>query len=100
MWVDTIIYPTFLAMEFVRAEREDDSPLQQDCLWRMLPVLFAAVHYWYARYLIAFLLEMQNLPAGAKAGLMSGAHACRHTDGGDLVSADQFGEQTYWNGRR
>ena len=59
MWVDTIIYPTFLAMELVRAERETDWLLQQDCLWRMLPVLFAAGHHWYARYTIAFLLEMQ-----------------------------------------
>ena len=48
--------------------------LQQDCLWRMLPLLFAAGHHWYARYTIAFLQEMQNLPAAAKSDIMSGAH--------------------------
>ena len=74
MLVDTIIYPTFLAMELVRAERETDWLLQQDCLWRMLPLLFAAGHHWYARYTIAFLLEMQTLPAAAKSDIMSGAH--------------------------
>ena len=90
MWVDTIKYPTFLAMELVRAEL-----LQQDCLWRMLPLLFAAGHHWYARYTIAFLLEMQNLPAAAKSDITSGAHVCRHSDGCETVSADQFGEQMY-----
>ena len=49
MWVETTIYPTFLAMELVRAERETDWLLQQDCLWRMLPLLFAAGQHWYAR---------------------------------------------------
>ena len=67
-------YPTCLAMELVRAERETDWLLQQDCLWRMLPLLFAAGHHWYARYTIAFLQEMQNLPAAAKSDIMSGAH--------------------------
>ena len=35
------------------------------------------------------------IPAVAKADFMSDAHVCRHTDGGDLVSADLFEEQTY-----
>ena len=54
----------------------------------MLPLLFAAGHHWYARYTIAFLLEMQNLPAAAKSDIMNGAHVCQPTD-------VQFGEQTY-----
>ena len=37
-----------------------------------------------------FLLEMQNLPAAAKSDSMSGAHVCRHCDGCESVSADQF----------
>ena len=74
MWVETTIYPTFLAMELVRAERETDWLLRQDRLWRMLPLLIAAGHHCYARYTIAFLLEMQNLPAAAKSDIMSGAH--------------------------
>ena len=48
-----------------------------------------------ARYTIAFLLEMQNLPAAAKSDIMSGAHVCRHSDGCESVSADQVGEQIY-----
>ena len=44
MWVETIIYPTFLAMKLVQAEREKYWLLLQDCLWRMLPLLFAAGH--------------------------------------------------------
>ena len=64
----------------------------------MLPLLFAAGHHWYARYTIAFLLEMQNLPAAARSDIMSGAPVCRHSDGCESVSAewaDQFGEQIY-----
>ena len=95
MWVDAIIYPTCLAIELVRAERDTDWLLQQDCLWRMLPLLFAAGHLWYVRFTIAFLLEMQTLPAAAKSDIMSGAHVCRHSDGCEFVSADQFGEQIY-----
>ena len=97
MCVDTIIYPTFIAMELVRAESETDWLLQQDCLSIMLPLLFAAGHHWYARYTIAFLLEMQNLPEAATSDIMSGAHwlVCRHSDGCESVSADQFGEQIY-----
>ena len=88
MWVETTIYPTCLAMKLVRAERETDWLLRQDRLWRMLPLLFAAGHHWYARYTIAFLLEMQNLPAAAKSDIMSGAPVCRHSDGCESVSAE------------
>ena len=38
---------------------------------------------------------MQNLPAAATSDIMSGAHVCRHSDGCESVSADQFGEQIY-----
>ena len=82
-------------MELVRADRETDWLLQQDCLWRMMPLLFAAGNHWYARYTIAFLLEMQNIPAAAKSDIMNGVHMCRHSDGCESVSADQFGEQIY-----
>ena len=38
---------------------------------------------------------MQNLPAAAKSDIMNGAYVCQPTDGGQSVSAVQFGEQTY-----
>ena len=38
---------------------------------------------------------MENLPQCAKEDLLAGPHVCRHSDGGNAVPADQFGEQTY-----
>ena len=95
LWVDGIIVTTMLAHEFLRAEREGDWLLQQDCLRRMLPYFFASGHHWYARYMSWHLLEMENLPDEAKSDLIKGAHVCRYRDNRASVSANQFGEQTY-----
>ena len=61
----------------------------------MLPLMPSAGHFCYGRYLVAYLLDMQNLPPDAKRDLVAGVHVCRHNDGGESVSTDQFGEQTY-----
>ena len=38
---------------------------------------------------------METLPQCAKEDLLAGPHVCRHSDGGNAVPAEQFGEQTY-----
>ena len=61
----------------------------------MLPYFFGAGHPHYARYISWHIREMQHLPQAAKKNLINGAHVCRHSEGSPVVSADQFGEQTY-----
>lgn len=95
LWVDCLIRPTFIALNFVRAERQGDFLLQQHCLRQMIPYFFAAGHHNYGRYITWYLRMVQNLPHDAKEDLLAGAHVCRHSDGGTAVPADQFGEQTY-----
>ena len=61
----------------------------------MLPYFAASCHSNYCRYISLYVREMQNLPAGAKADLLKGAHVCRHSDGGHLFLLTNYGEQTY-----
>ncbi|CAL8282704.1 unnamed protein product [Boreogadus saida] len=77
LWVDCLIRPTSIALNFLRAERQGDFLLQQHCHIN-----------WYLRM-------AQNLPHNAKEDLLAGAHVCRHSDDETAVPADQFGEQTY-----
>ncbi|KAL8597460.1 hypothetical protein ACOMHN_050958 [Nucella lapillus] len=95
LWVDCMIKPTLLALQFLRAERDGDFLLQQISLKAMMPYFFAAGHMNYARYMTWYLRLAENLPKAAKDDLLNGAHVCRHSDGGTAVPADQFGEQTY-----
>ena len=95
LWVDCFILPVLLALRFLRAEREGDFLIQQECLKDMLPYFFAAGHQHYARYITWYLRQVQNIPREARTDLLSGALVCRHHDGGPAVSADQFGKQTY-----
>ena len=44
--------------------------------------------------------QMEHLPQRAKEDLLAGAHICRHSYGGTVVPADQFGEQTYIKRRK
>ncbi|KAL8573957.1 hypothetical protein ACOMHN_029404 [Nucella lapillus] len=95
LWVDCMIKPTLLALQFLRAERDGDFLLQQISLKAMMPYFFAAGHMNYARYMAWYLRLAENLPKAAKGDLLNGAHVCRHSDCGTAVPADQFGEKTY-----
>ena len=95
LWVDCLIKPTFIAHQFIRAEREGDILLREKCLKDMLPYFFAAGHQHYARYISMYLLEVKSLPSEARQDLKEGYNVCRHSNGAPAVSSDQFGEQTY-----
>ena len=62
LWVDNLIKPVFLIMQYIRAEREGDWPLHLDVVSKMLPYFFAAGHHNYARYVTYYLNCMKNLP--------------------------------------
>ena len=50
LWVDCLIWPTLIAHQFERAERDCDYHLQQH-YQQMLPYFFAAGHWQYSRYI-------------------------------------------------
>ena len=43
----------------------------------------------------AGICEMQHNQHDVKEDLLNGAQVCRHTEGADAVSGDNYGEQTY-----
>ena len=49
LWLDNLIKPTFIMMQFVRAEREADWPLHLLSVEMMMPYFFSAGHTNYAR---------------------------------------------------
>ena len=61
LWIDCLIKPTLLALMLLRAEKDGDFLLQQQCLEMMLPYVFAACHYNYARYISWYLRQMQHI---------------------------------------
>jgi hypothetical protein len=46
LWVDVVIKPVFIMMQYIRAEREGDWPLHLEAVQQMMPYFFAN----YARY--------------------------------------------------
>ena len=51
-WVNNLIKPVLIMMQFVRAEREGDWPLHLAAVAAMMPYFFASGHFNYARLLI------------------------------------------------
>ena len=50
LWVDVIIKPLFLCLQFIRAEREGNWPLHLEAVKNMIPLFFAAGHVNYVRW--------------------------------------------------
>ena len=81
-WVDNFLKPTVLTHQFIRAEREGNWLIQQLCFERMLPYLYSAGQFHYARYIPWHLQDIRYLlPPEAKADQLAGAHVCRHREG-------------------
>lgn len=97
LWVDCFITPVIIIHLFLRAEREGDWLLHMYSLKRMVPYLFAAGYWNYARYISRHILEMETLlPEEILAAFLRGEHVCRHHSGfWNAIVLDQFGEQTY-----
>ena len=77
LWVDNLIKPVFLIMQYIRAEREGDWPLHLDVVSKMLPYFFAAGHHNYARYVSYYLNCMKNLPFPILERFLKGEHVTR-----------------------
>ena len=61
-WIDNLIYPVFLMMMYVRAEREGEFGLHLYCCKKMIPYFFAVGHWNYARDGIVYLRSMEKMP--------------------------------------
>ena len=96
LWIECLIYPVFIMMTFVRAEREADWPLHLFAVEKMLPYFFSSGHVNYARYGLYYLRSMQRLHPDVLKRFMTGEHVMRHQDGlWNGIWSDLFIETTY-----
>ena len=80
-WIDNLIYPVFLMMMYIRAEREGEFGLHLYCCKKMIPYFFAAGHWNYARDGIVYLMSMEKLPGSLMTRFLDGEHVVRVKDG-------------------
>ena len=81
LWIDCLIFPVFLMMTYIRAERESDWNLHLTAVEAMIPLFFAAGHVNYARYSLYYLLSMSALPDDVKEHFAKGEHTMHHNPG-------------------
>ena len=96
LWLDCLVKPVFLAMDFIRAERESDFPLHVACLKAMHSYFFAAGRVNYSRAVASYLMNIEILPANIIKGFLEGNHVMRHQRGiWNGISSDMFIESTF-----
>ena len=81
LWVDNVIRPTFLMMMFCRASHEGDWPLHVKIAESMVPYMFAAHKYNYARYGLYFVRSMTWLDPELLGRFCRGEQSLHHTAG-------------------
>ena len=81
LWVDSLIKPVILMMQFVRAEREGDWPLHLSAATAMLPYFGAAGHWNYFRYGTVYIMKMEKMLMDLLKHFMKGDHVMRHQPG-------------------
>jgi hypothetical protein len=81
LWVNNVIRPTFLMMMFCRASHEGDWPLHIKTAEAMLPYMFAAHKYNYARYGLYFVRSMTRLDRDVLDRFCRGEQSLHHTAG-------------------
>lgn len=81
LWIDCLIMPVWLALLFIRAEREANWLLHLYCVKQMIPYFFVAAHWNYAKYSTWYLSEMKALlPKEAQDMFLREEHVCLHED--------------------
>ncbi|XP_046577679.1 uncharacterized protein LOC124285478 [Haliotis rubra] len=81
LWLDMLIKPVLLMLQFVRAEKEADWPLHFLAVKLMMPYFFAAGHQNYARYGLYYLRTAEDLNPEQLEKFLKGEHVTRHTPG-------------------
>ena len=96
LWIDVLIKPVLLMMNFIRAEREGDWLLHLATFRDMIPFYFAAGHMNYARYGLYYLRSMEKLPPHILSHFLKGEHVMHHIQGiWNGVWSDLFIESTF-----
>lgn len=96
LWVDCLIKPVLLMMNFVRAEREADWCLHVWCVLEMLPYFAAAGHWNYLRYAFVYISYMNRMPKECLDRFLKGEHVMRHKPGPwNGIWSDQMIESTF-----
>ena len=79
-WIKNVIYPVFLMMMYIRAEREGEFGLHlYGC--KMIPYFFATGYWNYARDSIIYLRSIEKMPSNLLNRFMNGEHVIRTKDG-------------------
>ena len=81
LWLDCLLKPVFLTMDFIRAEREGNFPLHVATLKSMHPYYFATGRTNYATSVSSYLMSIECLPVDMFKGLVEGNHVMRHKKG-------------------
>ena len=77
-WVDNFLEPVLIVHQFERAEREGDYFLRMMAMKRMLRIFHVSKRVDYFRYILQYIIEVEELPVDAIEDLKSGAFVCRH----------------------
>ena len=80
-WVENLIKPVLLMVQFIRADREGEWALHLHAYKEMIPYFFAANHTNYARYGLYYQRCMEKLPPDILKHFLKGEHVMRHQDG-------------------
>ena len=80
-WIKNFIYPVFLMMKYIRAEREGEFGLHLYCCNEMIPYFFATGHWNYACDGIVYLRSMEKMPSKLLQKFINGEHVIRLKDG-------------------
>ena len=98
VWINNFLKPLFIAMRFVRAERECEFLLHLSAGKEMIPYFFAAGHHHYARWGIQYINQLEGLDGDVKERFLKGEHTVRHNSGlWNTIWTDMMIEQTLMN---
>lgn len=96
LWVDLVIKPSFIIMLYTRADHEGNFSLHLHAANLMLPYIFAAHKWNYARYGLFYIRSMQWMPEECEKKFLKGEQALRLKPGiNNAIPSDQFIEMTW-----
>ena len=76
-WIKNLIYPVFLMMMYIRAEREGEFGLHLYCCKKIIQYFYAARHWNYARDSIVYLRSIEKMPTNLLNKFMNVEHVIR-----------------------
>jgi hypothetical protein len=87
VWVDVVIKPVFIMMQYIRAEREGDWPLHLEAVQQMMHYFFASGHVNYA---------IEELASEVRDHFMKGENVMHHIPGvWNGIWSDMYIETTF-----